>query len=308
MQFVAKGLRGLLQRHSRLRYVEAILAVVVWGGSFVATKLALRDVAPATVVWLRFALGVLLLGGATAARRQFARLGWKEAGYFALLGFIGITFHQWLQTTGLKTAQASTSAWIVSTAPVFMALLGRLFLKEKLSAARVLGIALAAAGVLLVVSGGDWGSLRLGSFGAPGDWLVLISALNWAVFSVLSRPGLQHYPPAGMMLYVMTAGWLFSSAAFFSGPGLADLPRLTLSGWLAVGFLGLFASGLAYIFWYDALKAMPASQLGVFLYLEPLVTVAVAAALLQEALVWASLLGGGAILLGVWLVNRASGP
>ncbi len=297
-----------MQSRSRLRFVEASLAVVVWGGSFVATKLALRDVAPATVVWLRFAVGVAVLGGATAARRQFARLGWREAGYFALLGFIGITFHQWLQSTGLETAQASTTAWIVSTTPVFMALLGRFFLKEKLGAARIVGIGLAAAGVLLVVSRGDWRSLRLGSFGAPGDWLILISALNWAVFSVLSRPGLQRHPAAGMMFYVMAAGWMFSSAAFFGGPGLADLPRLTPSGWLAVGFLGLFASGLAYIFWYDALKAMPASQVGVFLYLEPLVTVVVAAALLQEAVVWASLLGGGAILLGVWLVNRASGP
>src|SRR5512139_2017074 len=158
---------------NRFRFLEAGLAVAIWGGSFVATKLALRDVAPATVVWLRFAVGVAVLGAATAARRQFARLDWREAGYFALLGFIGITFHQWLQSTGLETAQASTTAWIVSTTPVFMALLGRVFLKERLGAARVLGIGLAAAGVLLVVSRGDWRSLRLGSFGAPGDWLIL---------------------------------------------------------------------------------------------------------------------------------------
>ena len=106
------------------------------------------------------------------------------------------------------------------------------------------------------------------------------------------------------MFYVMAAGWLFSTVTLVSGPGLASLTRLTLTGWLAVGFLGVFASGLAYIFWYDALQAMPASQLGAFLYLEPLVTLIVAAALLQEVIGWASLAGGGIILLGVWLVNR----
>ena len=298
------GAQSLRVRASRLRYLEAILAVAAWGGSFIATKLALRETAPAAVVWLRFALGVVVLGGAVAARRQLAPPTWKEAGYFALLGFIGITFHQWLQSNGLVTAQASTSAWIVATTPVFMALLGWLFLKEKLGAERLLGIGLAAVGVLLVVSRGDWRALALGSFGAPGDWLIMIGAPNWAVFSVLSRPGLGRHPATRMMFYVMASGWLLSTIPLVWGQGLASLVRLTLTGWLAVGFLGVVASGLAYIFWYDALQAMPASQLGAFLYLEPLVTMVVAAILLQEAIGWASLLGGGIILLGVWLVNR----
>ena len=278
--------------------------MVVWGGSFVATRMAVREAAPAAVVWLRFALGVVILGSATAARRQFARPDWKQAGYFAVLGLIGIAFHQWLQSNGLVTAQASTSAWILATTPVFMALLGWLVLKEKLTALHLLGIALAAAGVLLVVSRGDWRALALGNFGAPGDWLILISAPNWAVFSVLSRPGLKRHPALRMMFYVMGAGWLLSTIPLLSGPGLASLAHLTTTGWLAVGFLGVFASGLAYVFYYDALQAMPAAQVGAFLFLEPLVTVAVAAALLHEAIGWASLAGGGIILLGVWLVNR----
>jgi drug/metabolite transporter (DMT)-like permease len=107
-----------------------------------------------------------------------------------------------------------------------------------------------------------------------------------------------------MMLYGMGFGWLFSSAPFFAGPGLSQLSRLTLTGWLGIAFLGVFCSGLAYIFWYDALQNIPASQAGVFLYLEPLVTVVVAALILSEPLILAALLGGAIILLGVWLVNR----
>ena len=284
--------------------LEATFAVLVWGASFIATKLALREVAPATVVWLRFGMGVPILGLAVALRRQFAWPGRKELGYFALLGLLGITFHQWLQSTGLQTAQASTSAWIVATTPVFMALLGWLFLKEKLTWLQALGIALAGAGVILVVSKGDLRSLAAGQFGAPGDLLVLISAPNWAVFSALSRRGLQQHPAARMLFYVMGFGWLFTSLLFFSGPGLADIARLSLPGWLGVLFLGVFCSGLAYIAWYDALQVMPSAQLGVFLYLEPLVAVIVAALLLDEALLAAALLGGAIILLGVWLVNR----
>jgi drug/metabolite transporter (DMT)-like permease len=225
-------------------------------------------------------------------------------GYFAVLGFLGITFHQWLQSNGLVTAQATTTAWIVATTPIFMALLGGLFLKERLGWGRVIGIALAAGGVLLVVTRGDLATLFVGQFGAPGDGLVLISALNWAVFSALSRRGLRAHPAARMMLFVMAFGWLFTSLLFFSGPGPGEVGRLTFDGWLGVGFLGLVCSGLAYIFWYDALQAIPASQVGAFVNLEPLVAVVVSAWVLHEVITLAALLGGAAILVGVWLVNR----
>ena len=284
--------------------LEIFIAVVVWGASFIATKVALRDVSPITVVWLRFGMGVVILGGAVVARQQFAWVSSKELGYFSLLGFLGITFHQWLQSNGLVTAQATTTAWIVATTPVFMALLGVLFLKETLGAGRTLGIALAALGVILVVTRGDVRTFASGRVGAPGDVLVLLSAPNWAIFSALSRRGLQAHPAARMMFYVMALGWLFTTLLFFTGPGLSDIGRLTLTGWLGVGFLGVFCSGLAYIFWYDGLQLIPASQVGVFLYVEPLVAVVVAAIVLREPLGLVTLLGGATILFGVWLVNR----
>lgn len=293
-----------VDKDKTIALLKATFAVVVWGASFVATKIALQDISPVTVVWLRFAIGVAILGVAVIARRQFALPQGRELSYFALLGFLGITFHQWLQSTGLVTAQATTTAWIVATTPVFMALLGWFILREKLGWVKVGGISLAAAGVLLVVSKGDFAALSTGRFGAPGDFLILISAPNWAVFSVLSRRGLQTHPAARMMLFVMGMGWLFSSVLLFAGPGLTEVGQLSLNGWLGVLFLGIACSGLAYIFWYDALQAIPASQVGAFLYLEPLVAVAVAAILLNEPLLLASLLGGVIILAGVWMVNR----
>jgi drug/metabolite transporter (DMT)-like permease len=282
---------------------EAFFAVLVWGASFIATKVALNDVSPITIVWLRFSMGVVILGIAVAVRKQLALPDKNEWGYFALLGFLGITFHQWLQSNGLKTSEASTTAWIVATTPVFMALLGWLVLKEGLGWVKVTGILLAALGVLLVVTNGDLLSITRGKFGAVGDILILISSLNWAVFSVLSRRGLKTHPAARMMFFVMALGWAFSSILFFSGEGLGEIPQLTTNGWLGISFLGIFCSGLAYIAWYDALQALSTAQTGVFLYIEPLVAVVVAAIILAEPITWASLVGGGVILFGVWLVN-----
>ncbi len=294
-----------MRQPNKIAYIEAFFAVVVWGGTFIATKLALKDASPATIVWLRFGMGVLILGATVSLRRQLALPSRSEWGYFALVGFIGVTFHQWLQATGLKTAAATTTAWIVATIPVFTALLGWLFLKEKIGGRRALGIGLATAGVLLIVSKGDFTALLEDGFGTPGDFLILVSSVNWAIFSILSRRGLKAHPAARMMFYVMLFGWMFAGIWLFGfGPGWSEIPGITSTGWNSILILGIFGSGLAYIAWYDALKVIPASQLGAFVSLEPLVTMVMAAFMLGEAITWIALAGGAATILGVYLVNR----
>lgn len=285
-------------------YLEALFAVVVWGGSFIATKIAVGQMSPVAVVWLRFAMGIPILAAAVILRKQFAWPKPAEWGYFALLGFIGISFHQWLQSNGLQTAQATTTAWIVSTAPVFIALLAWLVLKERITLAQGFGVGVALLGVIVVVSKGNLGNFFAGQFGVIGDFLIFISAINWAVFSILSRRGLKEHPSTRMTFWVMTLGWLITSLAFFTQNGLAELPRLDSRGWVAMIFLGIFTTGLAYIAWFDALASLPATQTGAFLYIEPLTSMVVAALILGEQVTWASLLGGAVILLGVWLVNR----
>ncbi len=293
-----------MSRSKLFTYIEAMFAVIVWGASFIATKIALREISPVTAVWLRFSMGVIILGLAVALRNQLSLLRRSEWAYFALLGFLGVTLHQWLQSNGLQTSEAGTTAWIVSMTPVFMAVLGWIILKETLGWIKIAGILLAFIGVLIVVSKGDIRSISIGKFGTPGDKLILISALNWAVFSALSRRGLKTHPATLMMFYVMSFGWLFISILFFARQNISEIGKLTINGWFGITFLGVFCSGLAYIAWYDALQALTTAQTGVFLYIEPLITVVVAFFILGEAITSALLIGGAVIILGVWLVNR----
>jgi drug/metabolite transporter (DMT)-like permease len=286
-------------------YIEALFAVIVWGGTFVATKIALREVSPATIVWMRFGIGALILGALVIARKQFALPQKNEWAYLILLGFLGITFHQWLQATGLQTAKATTTAWIVATIPVFIAILSWSVLKEKLRWMQIGGIALAALGVLVIVSGGNVSALFTGTEGTFGDLLILISSVNWAVYTILSRRELGRHPAARMMFYVMSLGWLLSNIWLFGfGPGLSEIPNLTTSGWEAILILGVFGSGLAYVAYYDALLVIPAAQLGVFINIEPLVTAVLAALMINEELTPISLAGGAVVIFGVWLVNH----
>lgn len=280
------------------------MAVTAWGVSFVATKVALNYLSPTTVVWMRFAMGVVVLGAAVGLRRQFAVPGRRDLLYLAGLGFIGIAFHQWLQSTALLTTQATNTSWIVATTPIFMAILGAAVLREPLNKTQAVGMLIAALGVLLVVSKGDFRSLSLGSFGSPGDFLALVSALNWAVFSALSRSGLNRHPATRMMFFVMLFGWLQVTVMLLIEGRMLEITRMPPDGWTAVLFLGIACSGMAYIFWYDALQKLPIAKTGAFIYLEPLITVVAAAWVLGEAFLPASAVGGAAILLGVWMVAR----
>jgi drug/metabolite transporter (DMT)-like permease len=296
-------------------FYAVTLAVIFWGSSFVATKIVLRELNPTTIIPVRFGMGVLVLAAANL-RKSFRPIRLKAIPKLALLGFLGITLHAWLQATGLKTVAATVTAWVIATIPVFVALLGWAFLNERLSLLQLAGIVIAAVGALTVVSGGDLRALFAGRVGTVGDILIGISALNWAVFTVLSKHFLgseKHHlmgegngqgDPVRMMLYVAVFGWIFSLPGMILDKGWLALQALSIQGWWALIFLGVACSGLAYLFWYKALDRITATQVGVFLYFEPLVTAVVAWPILGEAMTGLIAVGGAAILLGVWLVNQ----
>jgi drug/metabolite transporter (DMT)-like permease len=293
-----------MHKSKLLPYFEATFAVVVWGGSFIATKIAVGQISPIAVVWVRFAMGIPLILIAAFMRKQFAFPNGNEWLYFTLLGFLGITFHQWLQSNGLKTAQATTTAWIVSTSPAFIAILGWLILKEKLNLLQSFGIVFAMFGVLVVVSKGDLSTIAVGKFGTYGDFLILISSINWAIFSILSRRGLRDHPSTLLTFWVMTIGWLITSIAFLANRSYTEIPHLDARGWTAMIYLGIFTTGFAYIAWFDALSQLPAAQTGAFLFIEPLTSMVVASIVLNEQITPVSVFGGVVILIGIWLVNR----
>ncbi len=287
-----------------LNRIKVLIAVLFWGASFVATKAALREIHPVTLIVTRFALGIAVLSFAVWQNKIFRWLDWRELAPLAVLGAIGIAIHQGLQANGLLFTSATSMAWLVALTPVFAAILARIFLYESFGALKIIGLAIAFIGAVMVVTKG---TLNADTFHLPsttGDLLALASSLNWAVFSIASKPMLKRLPPTLMMAYVMFLGWLIVLPFFVVVQGWNDLPQLTASGWLAVAFLGFFCSGLAYIFWYDALAQIDASQVAAFIYLEPLVTVVVAAMILSEAFTPVTFLGGLTILLGVYLVNR----
>jgi drug/metabolite transporter (DMT)-like permease len=287
--------------------VKLLAAVFFWGASFVATKAALAEIHPVTLITLRFGMGILILLVAVRRMHNLRWVGWRDFGLLASLGAISIAIHQGLQSNGLLFTSATSMSWLVALTPVFTAILARIFLSELFNSVKILGIAIAFFGAILVVTKGALSEETIHLPSTIGDGLALASSFNWAIFSIASKPILKRIPPTLMMAHVMFLGWLFVIPFFVASHSWLELPRMTVTGWTAVVFLGILCSGLAYIFWYEALAAIDASQAASFIYLEPLITVLIAALLINEPTTFPAIAGGLVILLGVYLVNR-SGP
>jgi drug/metabolite transporter (DMT)-like permease len=286
-------------------HLGVLLAILFWGISFVATKAVVSEISPSTIIFSRAGLGTILLFGLLALRRGAVLPPPDAWRMLALMGFVGVAFHQLLQAVALTMTTAASTGWLIAVTPIWSAVLAMLMLKERLSGMKVAGLMVGLVGALVVMTRGH---LDLSRFALPatrGDLLILASTVNWALYSVLGHRTIRRVGPARATAASMLCGWLLLAPLFVVNAGWRDYSRLSPTGWAALLFLGLFCSGLGYLFWYGALERLEATRVAAFLYLEPLVTMAAAVALLHERVGWMTILGGLLLLGGVVLVQRA---
>ena len=242
----------------------ALWANIFWGLSFIATKVALREVDPFTLLTTRFGIGAFLLLLVQFHKdKGFLKIfSYRDWIYIFLLAIVGVAGHILLQAYGLLYTTAINTGWIVAIYPIFITIAARLFLEEEITIRKIVGIILGFSGIFLIISKG-----------------VFITPIMMAGF-------LTVIPFSGVK-----GGWQI-------------LFHLSLNSWASILFLGIFCSGLAYLFWYSALEKRDSSVVGMYLYLEPFVTLIGAYLFLGEEIRWITLVGGGMTLLGVYLATR----
>ena len=284
----------------------ALWAVIFWGFSFIATKVALREIHPFTLLTLRFGIGGFLLLLVQLQRdrgflKTFSPKDWVSIIFLAMTGIAGNTL---LQAYGLLYTSAIHTGWMVAVVPIFITIAARFCLGEAITSRKIGGILLGFIGVFLVVSKGVFSLSIFGLGSTFGDILVLISAITWTAFTVGGRGFLSRFSPLGAITPIMIVGCLITLPFTWLKWEWKILFHLSQSGWMGILFLGIFCSGLAYLFWYSALEKKDSGVVGMYLYLEPLVTLIGAHFLLNEEIQWTTLVGGGIILLGVCLATR----
>jgi drug/metabolite transporter (DMT)-like permease len=293
-----------MQKSYRLAQIETALAISLWAISFISIKIALNEVSPITLIVLRYGMGWLILGTTSWLQGSVRQLRRTDLPRMLALGAVGVTLHQFLQVYGQASADASAAAFLASTAPAFMIFMGALFLRERLHFGQILGVLLATAGAGIVATGTPTPWTGEVNWSEPGNLLVLLSAVVWAVFTMMSRLIVQGRPPALITTGMMFFGWAISLPVFIIQRGWQEIPDVSLTGWGALLFTGILSTAVSFLLYNHALKQAPASRLAAIQNIEPLIATVAAVLILNETVSMAFILGGCAIISGVVLAER----
>jgi len=270
------------------------------GAAIVATRYVAADISPASLAFLRYAIGVACLVPAVAmgGRMRFARADILPIAALGV-GQFGILIA--LLNYGLRRVPAGRGALIFASFPLITLIVAALLGHERVTARKTTGILATMIGVALAL-----GDKILGAGSVLGELTILASAATGAICSVLYRPYLRRYPTLPVSAFAMAAAALalFPFAAFddlFVAP-----TQLSSYAWGAIVFIGL-SSGSFYVVWLWALKTIPASRVTVFLALSPITAIVLGVVLLGEPVTAGMIAGVVCVALGLWVANSESG-
>lgn len=272
-------------------HLAALLTIIIWGTTFISTKILLEDFQPVEILFFRFIMGLLALL-VVYPHRLKGTTGRQEL-TFAAAGLCGICLYYLLENIALTYTMASNVGVIISVAPFFTAILTHLFMKEeeKLRANFFLGFVVAMAGIFLISFNGS--KLELSPM---GDLLALLAALIWACYSVLTKKISSYgYNTILTTRRVFFYGILFMIPALFLFDLRLEPGRFTHPVYLLnIVYLGLGASALCFVTWNFAVKVLGAVKTSIYIYMVPVITVVTSMLILHEKIT--VLAGAGTIL------------
>lgn len=277
-----------------------LLAVVMWGLAPVATRGAVAHLSPVPLLLIRFGAASLVL--LPWAWPVFRRLRSGSAGRLIAAGLLGIVGYTLPVTVGLRWLPAATAGLLLATEPVWVMLLGRLFLGERGGARGWLGSGVALLGVAVLAGPGvirDAG----GYLHVAGAGLVLAGTLAFGAYTIVARPLSQEFGAVRAAAASTVIGSVPYLAFAWMLPG-AGLSRLGASTWLELAFLALGCTAAGLLLWSVAVLAGGAAQVSPLLYTEPVVSVLGAMALLGEHVSLAMV--GGGLLIGAGVAVAGS--
>jgi len=287
---------------SNLRYhILAILIVVVWGTTFVSTKvLLLHGLAPAGIFAIRFSIAYIGLI-ALSHRRLFCK-SLRDELMVVLLGLTGGSMYFLTENMSLNYTTTTNTSLIVCSCPLFSTLLICYFFKTKLTKTQIIGAILSFLGMAVVVLNGQF-ILHLSPL---GDLLAFGACLCWAVYSLVMRLLVSNYSSVFITRKVFFYGLLTIIPWFIAYP--EDIPAFSSLADPAVYgnilFLSLIASLTCYSLWTVCLKRLGVIMATNYVYINPIATVGAAVLFLSETITVWFVLGSILILLGLWLHNK----
>ena len=282
----------------------ALLTILIWGTTFISTKVLLTSFQPVEILFLRFVLGFLALCLIYPRRLRLGER--RQELWFAAAGLCGVTLYYLLENIALTYTLASNVGVLVSVSPVFTALFSHFLLRrEKLRPAFFAGLVVALAGVVLLSYNGS-AVLKLDP---RGDVLALLAAAIWSAYSLITR----HISSFGYPV-VQTTRRIFAYGLVFMLPALLIFGFRPSVGAVVVPvnllnlvYLGLGACALCFVTWNFAVGKLGAVKTSTYIYLVPVVTLATSALVLGEPVTPLSAVGAALTVAGLALSEHKKG-
>ncbi len=277
-----------------------LVAVCLWGLAPVATRAAVGHLSPLPLLLIRLsAASLVLLPWAWPVFRQLRR---RSAGRLVAAGLLGLVGYNLPVTAGLRYLPASTAGLLLATEPVWVLVLGRLFLGERGGIGAWLGSAAALAGVAVLAGPGAVSGVGGGHRALAGTGLVLVATLSFAAYTIVLRPLSQEFGavPATAAATVVGSVPYLAAAGTLPGAGLAHLGPAV---WAELAFLALGCTAAGLLLWSVAVMAGNITRVSMLLYLEPVVSVLGAWVFLGERVTLVMLGGGLLIMAGVAIAS-----
>lgn len=288
-------------------YTQLTLAMMIVGSSIVVGKLVIVSFPVFLAAGLRFAIGSMVL---------LPLLLWQEGAHFPVskrdwfISFLQALTGAFLFTIflffGLKFTNAVEAGIITSTAPAVVGVLSFLFLREKLSLNKNIGITLAVCGVLLSTVAATSPNTEGGAMPWLGNLLVFAAVIGEALFTIFRKLLPKTISPlfTATMMSVFSL-ILFLPLAIYEGINF-NFSGVTSTGWLAIIYYGVMVTAIAFIFWFQGVSQVQASTAAVFTGVMPVSAVIFSYIILHEPFQWSHLWGGLCVLAGLGFIIRES--
>ncbi len=292
--------------HSAITWLTLGLAAFFWALMFYLGQYALAYLSPEAVGGWRFLLGgmVLLPWMRWRERPDWAGLR-RNLIPLSVMAVVGIGGFNLALFHGIRHTSPMNAALIMAICPILITFLGGVLTREPVHTRQVSGLIAALVGVMVVISQGDPAQLLRLSL-RKGDMLILLAAACWALYATLPKRFIHDLPPMQMTAITVSGGGIVLSAYAQATTG-DMLTAVPVGVAAALAAMGLFGSGVAYIWWNDAVRTVGAGVAAVFMNLVPIFT-ALIGVCLGQTITLPQLAGTALVLLGVWLSTSRARP
>ncbi len=281
-------------------YAILIIYQILTAGAFPMAKLGLNEVDPLVFAFFRFTLASLIYIPILLLLNKRQKISRKEHCRIFIAGLVIIPINQVVYLIGQSKTLANHSGILFATIPIFLYVLAILFLKEKATLRRTVGIIIAMGGVCVILFEGK---VEFDMQYLFGDILVMIAVIALAVGTILLQPLTLKYGAFRIIGLALTYGSIvyfpYGLIKVIEAPAM----KISLTGWISIGYMGAIVSVLAYFLWYWTLKYMEVSRMAVLHNLKPIIAAAMAAAILGESISSGYVLGGIIVIVGVILTE-----